>query len=139
MRAPLREPVQENLLDELTRLVGRPLPMVHAALSHAMRQLTSRIDPRLLAGLAPFPMTSWRSLACDASVAELWEAAAISGLTTEEVLTTFAVLDDHVRRAYGDDAWCDVRSWGPRVVGLYDLHPLNVGTGRREATAPHLS
>ncbi len=107
-----REPLHEDLLDELTRLVGRPQPVIEEALGRLLETLASEFDPLLLAQLGPFPMTAWASLAPElASTRRLWSAVVGTGLTAEEVFTAFAVIDDHVRRRYGNDAWPRAADW----------------------------
>ena len=116
------DPLQENLVDELTRLVGRPMPVVREALSRLMCVMVGQLDPDETTALAPFPLTAWQSLACEHEGARaIWSAVLSAGLTTEEVFTTLAVVDDHVRRRFGDGAWIDVREWGPRLARQYEF------------------
>lgn len=137
-KTAMREPIQENLVEELTRLVGRPMPVVHEALSSMFTVLRRDFQPTNLADLSHYPMTAWASLAPQQhAIRALWSAVASAGLTTEEVFTTFAVVDDHVRRGFGAGAWSQLQEWGPRVVGRYDLRagscPESTNTRRSNA------
>lgn len=73
--------------------------------------------------LAGFPLAGmasvgpWRSRHQKFVVREVMAV----GLTTEEVFTALAVVDDHVRRRYGNDAWQRVPEWAPRLVHRYNL------------------
>jgi hypothetical protein len=130
-----RETLQEDLLAELSRLVGRPLSVVQDGLARLLECVESRFDADLLAALGPFPMTSWASLAADsAETGALWCATAAAGLTAEEGLTALAVVDDHVRRRYGNEAWSRVRDWGPQMAGRYELAPVMSAPSYRRAT-----
>ena len=127
-----REPLQENLLDELTRLVGRPKPLIQYVLGQLLDALSNEFDQGLLAALGPFPMTSWPAIAADCgATGTLWDAALTAGLSPEEVFTALAVLDDHVRRSYGNDSWSRVPDWGPRLACRYNLE-----TAPARAAAP---
>ncbi|MFN7965809.1 MAG: hypothetical protein U0V87_09015 [Acidobacteriota bacterium] len=118
----MREPIQENLLEELTRLVGRPLPVVHEALASLLSVLSNDFPEETLTSLAEYPMTAWQALAPhDPGTRRLWSAAVATGLTPEESYTALAVIDDHVRRGFGADAWQRVKEWAPRLAGRYDL------------------
>jgi len=115
-----RQPLHEDLLEELTRLVGRPRPVIREAFSRLLKVLLSEIDEQTAQRLGTYPMTSWQSLApgCRA-LRNLWSATLSAGLTVEEVFTAFAVIDDHVRRRYGSEAWSELRDWGPRMLWEY--------------------
>ncbi|GAB4371061.1 MAG: hypothetical protein Kow0062_06300 [Acidobacteriota bacterium] len=116
----LREPLDENLLDELTRLVGRPAVVVREALARLMTVLNGSVDPELGRRLGAFPMTAWQAIDSGSPVVRaIWSAVVGAGMTTEEAFTALAVVDDHVRRRYGADAWSRVAEWGPRLAGRY--------------------
>lgn len=125
------EPLDENLLDEMTRLVGRPASVLRDVLAGLLGVVVEDLGSDLAHALSGFPMTSWQGLAPDAPVTRgLWSAVLSSGLTAEEVFTALAVVDDHVRRRYGSDAWTRVREWAPRLAGRYGLDmPWSAGTG----------
>lgn len=114
------QPLREDLLEELTRLVGRPSPVVRDALSRLLKVLLHEVDEDVARTLAAFPMTAWQSLApgCPA-LRNLWSATLSAGLTVEEVFTAFAVIDDHVRRRYGAEAWTELAEWGPKFELKY--------------------
>jgi hypothetical protein len=112
-----REPLEEDLLDELTRLVGRPQPVLQEAVRRLVHVLLEQFEPELVRSLAGFPMTAWQSLAPEQPAArEMWSAALGAGLTAEEVFTTLAVIDDHVRRTHGALAWEALHRWAPRLL-----------------------
>ena len=116
----IREPLDENLLDELTRLVGRPACVVREALSGVLGVLNGPDGAGLPSRLTEFPMTSWQAISPETpAVRGLWSAIVGSGMTAEEAFTVLAVIDDHVRRRYGVDAWLRLREWGPRLAGRY--------------------
>lgn len=113
-----REPLQEDLLEELTRLVGRPVAVVHDAVARLLDTVVVGFDAALLRSLGPFPMTAWPSLAPDSpETRRLWSAVLGTGLTAEEVFTALAVVDDHVRRRFGNDAWFRVHDWCGVLAG----------------------
>ncbi len=117
-----REPLQEDLLDELTRLVGRPQPVVQDALARLLQCLDRHFETDALGALGDYPMTAWPAIAHDPQGTDLlWRTMMAAGLSAEEVLTALAVVDDHVRRRYGNRAWARVREWGPLMAGRYDL------------------
>ena len=117
-----REALDENLLDELTRLVGRPASVLRDVLAGMLRVVVEDLGADLANSLSSYPMTAWQGLAPDAQVTRgLWSAVLSSGLTAEEVFTALAVVDDHVRRRYGSDAWTAVQEWAPRLAGRYGL------------------
>lgn len=117
-----REPLQEDLVEELTRLVGRPKPMIQDVLGRLLDALSGGFDRDTLLELATFPLTAWPAIAARSRAATgLWDAALSAGLTPEEVLTALAVLDDHVRRRYGADSWARMADWGPRLRCRYNL------------------
>jgi hypothetical protein len=119
-----REALQEDLLAELSRLVGRPLAVVQDGLARLLECVGTRFDTDLLGALGPYPMTAWASIAPDSVEADaLWRATTAAGLTPEEGLTALAVVDDHVRRRYGNGAWSRIREWGPSMAGRYELAP----------------
>ena len=127
----LREPLDENLLDELTRLVGRPAIVVRDALARLMGTLVGGMDRELGRRLGAFPMTAWQSIAPGCPLArEIWSAVVGAGMTAEEAFTALAVVDDHVRRRYGADAWQHVAEWGPRLAGHYGPEPVPDGPAR---------
>ncbi len=117
------EPQQENLLEELTRLVGRPKPVLEEAVTRLLGLLmTHREATPVTVELSPYPMTAWRALAPQCTFpGELEGAFRGLGLTAEEVFTALAVIDDHVRRTYGNDAWERARDWSHRLALRYDL------------------
>ena len=116
------KPTEENLLDEMARLIGRPFPVVQQALARLFGVLEVEFDPALARCLSPFPMTAWRALAPESSFSrQAWSAIASVGLTKEEVFTAVAVLDDHVRRYYGGDAWARWADWGRRLALRYEI------------------
>jgi hypothetical protein len=124
-----REPLDENLLDELTRLVGRPSSVLREVLSGVLRVVVSELNSDVARALSSFPMTAWQGLAPDSAVTRgLWSAILSSGLTAEEVFTALAVVDDHVRRRYGSEAWTEVHEWAPRLAGRYGLETAWDGT-----------
>jgi hypothetical protein len=133
-----REPLRENLIDELTRLVGRPSSVLREALSGVVRVLSLRLKGDLATRLAAFPMTAWPGLAPHEPVTrDLWSAVLSPGLTPEETFTALAIIDDHVRRRYGTDAWTRLEEWGPQLLGRYGLATpatdLDVGHADRPA------
>lgn len=129
----MREPIQENLLEELSRLVGRPVPVVHEALASLLRVLVHEFREESLTPLAEFPMTAWQALAPnDPGTRRLWSAAVGAGLTAEESFTALAVIDDHVRRGFGADAWPRVKEWAPRLAGRYDLDAHTASNASRK-------
>lgn len=110
-------PLQEDLLDELTRLVGRPEPMVREALTRMIHLAGERLDRETLGLLSVYPMTAWHAIASTTdTVRELWKGALGTGLSAEEVFTALAVVDDHVRRRFGNDAWVRIQQWGPGLL-----------------------
>lgn len=118
----VRQPLSENLIDELVRLVGRPFPVVQAVLSRLMAVAGKDLPSGLGAELAVYPLTAWLALAPEeGAVKKIWNEVMEVGLTTEEVFTALAVVDDHVRRRYGNDAWQRVPEWAPGVVHRYNL------------------
>ncbi len=120
-----REPLDENLLDELTRLVGRPSSVLHEVMERLMAVLIDALPMDVSRQLAPFPMTAWQAIAPDAPVTRaLWSAVLSSGLTAEETFTALAVVDDHVRRRYGAHGWKTIAEWGPTFVSRYRLDAL---------------
>ncbi len=128
------EPLPENLVDELTRLVGRPMPVVQEALARLLTVIVEQCDQSAVGELAPFPLTAWQALAPDHPAARsLWSAVMSAGLTTEEVFTTLAVVDDHVRRRFGSDAWGGAADWGHRLIRQYgfDASPRRAPGGAR--------
>ncbi len=133
------EPLPENLVDELTRLVGRPMPVVREALARLLTVIVEQCDGASVSELAPFPLTAWQALAPGHPAARaLWSAVMSAGLTTEEVFTTLAVVDDHVRRRFGSDAWSGATEWGDRLMRQYgfDAPPRRAsGTARLDAAA----
>lgn len=124
------QPLQEDLLEELTRLVGRPSPVVRDAFSRLLKVLLREVDEETARTLAMFPMTAWQSIApgCPA-LRNLWSATLSAGLTVEEVFTAFAVIDDHVRRRYGAAAWTVLAEWGPKFELKYVPEQARPGTG----------
>jgi hypothetical protein len=119
-----REPFDENLIDELTRLVGRPSSVLRDALRGMLRELLDGLTPERARTLAEFPMTSWPALAPGIDLTRrLWSSVLSAGLTAEETFTTLAVVDDHARRRFGVDAWSRVRTWGPQLFSTYGLAP----------------
>ncbi len=127
----LREPLDENLLDDLTRLVGRPAIVVREALARLMGALVDGVDRDLGRRLGAFPMTAWQSIAPDCPLTrEIWSSVVGAGMTAEEAFTALAVVDDHVRRRYGADAWQNVAAWGPRLAGRCDPEPVPEGHAR---------
>jgi hypothetical protein len=131
------QPLQEDLLEELTRLVGRPSPVVRDAFSRLLGVLLREVDGEVARNLAAFPMTAWQSIApgCPA-LRNLWTATLSAGLTVEEVFTAFAVIDDHVRRRYGAEAWTTLAEWGPRFELKYVPEQAKVGVGARPEAWP---
>ncbi|MDH3284822.1 MAG: hypothetical protein OEQ13_08770 [Acidobacteriota bacterium] len=116
------EPLKENLVDEVTRLIGRPLPVVREAMSRLLAVAVGALTPETTERLAPFPLTAWQALASENVVTrEIWSAMLSAGLTTEEVFTALAVVDDHVRRRFGNGAWLSVSEWGPRLAKEYEI------------------
>lgn len=114
--------LQENLVDELTRLVGRPTPVVREGLARLLSVMVDELEPAEMQDLALFPLTAWQSLASQhRGVLSLWSAVLSAGLTLEEVFTTLAVVDDHARRRFGNDAWVAVREWGPALARQYQF------------------
>lgn len=134
-----RQPLCEDLLEELTRLVGRPNPVIREAFSRLLKVMLFEVDEQTAQRLGAFPMTSWQSLApgCRA-LRNLWSAALSAGLTVEEVFTALAVVDDHVRRRYGNEAWSGVRGWGPRMLREYVPETLAALGLERPAETPGL-
>ncbi len=129
-----REPLHEDLLDALTRLVGRPLPVVQEALARLLGGLSRHLGRELLCDMGPFPLTSWHALCPHpASAAQVWADVQGAGLSAEEVFTALAVVDDHVRRRYGNDAWSRLEEWSPTLAGRYDLPIPPAGRPAREA------
>ena len=126
------QPFREDLLEELTRLVGRPSPVVRDAFSRLLKVLLREVDEEVARTLAAFPMTAWQSIApgCPA-LRNLWSATLSAGLTVEEVFTAFAVIDDHVRRRYGADAWTSLAEWGPKFEMKYLPEQAMAGVGTR--------
>lgn len=126
------QPLQEDLLEELTRLVGRPAPVVRDAFSRLLKVLLREVDEETVRTLAAFPMTAWQSIApgCPA-LRNLWSATLSAGLTVEEVFTAFAVIDDHVRRRYGAEAWISIAAWGPKFELKYVPEQARLGLGAR--------
>ena len=123
------EPLHENLVDELTRLVGRPMPVVREALARLLTVVEQKGESEVFRSLAPLPLTAWQVLAPDlADARDLWTAVMSAGLTTEEVFTTLAVVDDHVRRRFGSDAWNAPSEWARRLIRQYRFEPSQ---GRR--------
>lgn len=130
----MREPMQENLLEELTRLVGRPLPVVRDALAGMLRVVERDFRQDSLIGFSSYPLTAWHVLAPGHDGARrLWDAVAATGLTAEETFTALAVVDDHVRRGYGASAWSRAHEWGPRLAGHYELDLRDTGAALRRA------
>lgn len=128
-----REPLQEDLLDALTRLVGRPLPVVQEALARLLGGLSRHLGHELLAAMGPFPLTSWHALCpCPESGRQVWADVQATGLSAEEVFTALAVVDDHVRRRYGSDAWSRLDEWSPNLAGRYELPIPPAGRPARE-------
>jgi len=132
------KPNEENLLDEMARLIGRPFPVVQQALARLFGVMEAEFDPALARCLSPFPMTAWRALAPESSFSDhAWSAVASVGLTKEEVFTAVAVLDDHVRRYYGGDAWVRWSDWGRRLALRYEIPvtsaPFPAGAAARGA------
>ncbi|UCF67156.1 MAG: hypothetical protein JSV80_15475 [Acidobacteriota bacterium] len=116
------ERLEENLLDELTRLVGRPVPVIAEALAGLLGVLVSEMPRDTMGSLSPFPMSAWQALAPqEKAVRRIWGQALTAGLTVEEVFTVIAVVDDHVRRRFGADAWPRVAEWGPRLAIEHDV------------------
>ena len=116
------EPLEENLIDEVTRLVGRPLPVVKEAVARLLAVLVAETGAAGTAELAVYPLTAWQALApYHRPTRNLWSEALSAGLTTEEVFTTLAVLDDYARRRYGNEAWKTVSEWGPRLARQYQI------------------
>ncbi len=128
----VRQPFHEDLLEELTRLVGRPAPVVRDAFSRLFKVLLREVDKDVARTLAAYPMTAWQSIApgCPA-LRNLWSATLSAGLTVEEVFTAFAVIDDHVRRRFGADAWNSLDEWGPRFELKYVPEQSVAGVGTR--------
>ena len=126
------QPFREDLLEELTRLVGRPSPVIRDAFSRLLKVLLREVDEEVARTLAAFPMTAWQSIApgCPA-LRNLWSATLSAGLTVEEVFTAFAVIDDHVRRRYGADAWTSLAEWGPKFEMKYVPEQAMLGVGTR--------
>lgn len=120
-----REPLDENLLDELTRLVGRPSTVLRDVLERTIGVLIEALTPDTARELSTFPMTAWQSLAPHAPVTRaLWSAVLSAGLTAEETFTALAVIDDHVRRRYGVMGWATLAEWGPGLAGRYRLDAM---------------
>ncbi len=116
------EPLQENLVEEMTRLIARPVPVVREAMSRLLEVMVEALDPATTERLAPFPLTAWQALASEKSVTrQMWSAMLSAGLTTEEVFTVLAVVDDHVRRRFGNGAWVAVAEWGPGLAREYEI------------------
>lgn len=116
------ESLPENLLDELTRLVGRPVPVVQEALTRLLGILLTESGSESIIQLSPYPMTAWAALAPGCRLSrESWAAVMSVGLSAEEGFTALAVVDDHVRRFYGNDAWKSLRDWGHRLALRYDI------------------
>ncbi|MBP7147038.1 MAG: hypothetical protein KBD01_05800 [Acidobacteria bacterium] len=134
----VRQPSQENLLDELARLVGRPGSVVGEALDNLLQVLLVDLDAETGRALGPYPMTAWQALAPSVPVVRrAWVAAASAGLTTEEVFTALAVIDDHVRRRCGSDAWQRSAEWLPQLAAHTRGVPGSVGrAGAGETTLP---
>lgn len=129
-----REPLHEDLLDVLTRLVGRPLPVVQEALARLLDGVGHRLGQDRLLALGPFPLTAWRGLCAGTDAArQIWADIEGVGLSTEEVFTALAVIDDHVRRRYGTDAWARLNDWTPALAGRYKLRIPPVGRAQRDA------
>ena len=126
------QPLREDLLEELTRLVGRPSPVIRDAFSRLLEVLLREVDAEVARTLSAFPMTAWQSIApgCPA-LRNLWSATLSAGLTVEEVFTAFAVIDDHVRRRYGANAWTSLAEWGPRFELKYLPEQAVIGAGAR--------
>ena len=122
-----KEAAQENLLDELTRLVGRPMPVVREALARLLGVFSGEVEAGTARSLSPYPMTAWKALAPETAVAEQsWMAIASAGLQPEEVFTAMAVIDDHVRRYYGNDAWSRAGEWSCRLARRHGLEVATV-------------
>ncbi len=118
----VREPFQEDLVEELTRLVGRPAPIMRELLSRLLAVVASRMDAGTADELWAFPLTAWHALAPGHPVArETWGRLREVGLSDEEIFTALAVIDDHVRRRYGNRAWHRAAEWIGRLAGRYDL------------------
>ncbi|GEM_PF-3508822 len=118
----VREPFHEDLVEELTRLVGRPAPIMRELLSRFLAVVAARLDDGTADGLWAFPLTAWHALAPDHPVArETWDHLRGVGLSDEEIFTALAVIDDHVRRRYGNRAWHGADEWLHRLAGRYDL------------------
>ncbi len=134
MKPSMYEVVQEeNLLDELTRLVGRPVPVVREALTRLLGVLITGFDGEASRRLSAFPMTAWRAIDPQGRASlESWEAIVSAGLSVEEAFTALAVIDDHVRRCYGNTAWSRLRDWSHRLALRYDL-----AMPARRAPRPH--
>ncbi len=118
----VREPFQEDLVEELTRLVGRPAPVMRESLSRFLAVVAARLDGEAAEALWEFPLTAWHALAPAHPVArETWDRLREVGLGDEEIFTALAVIDDHVRRRYGNRAWHRAARWLGRLAGRYDL------------------
>ncbi|RMG45369.1 MAG: hypothetical protein D6718_07380 [Acidobacteria bacterium] len=131
--------LDENLLDEVTRLVGRPVPVVADALGGLFGVLVGELPGELARQLAPFPLTAWQALAPEEEpVRRIWTAALSAGLTAEEVFTVLAVVDDHVRRRFGNEAWSRAGEWARRLAREYDFPmPPSAPGGRKKASRAH--
>jgi hypothetical protein len=128
-----REPLHEDLLDALTRLVGRPRPVVQEALARLIGGLSRHLGHDLLGAMGPFPLTSWHALCPRPDAArQVWADVQGAGLSAEEVFTALAVVDDHVRRRYGSDAWARLDDWSPNLAGRYDLPIPHAGQVQRK-------
>jgi len=116
------EPLQENLVDEVTRLVGRPRSVVREAIARMLTVMVGESGPHASGSLCDYPLTAWTSIAPDHEGARMvWTAVVSAGLTTEEVYTALAVVDDHVRRRFGSNAWHSVLDWGHRLARQYEI------------------
>jgi hypothetical protein len=130
------QPLREDLLEELTRLVGRPSPVVRDAFSRLLKVLLREVDEEVARTLSVFPMTAWQSIAPDyPALRNLLSATLSAGLTVEEVFTAFAVIDDHVRRRYGAEAWMSLSEWGPKLELRYVPEQARGGAGGRPEPA----
>ncbi len=133
----VREPLQEDLVEELTRLVGRPKPIIQDVLARLLDALAENFDGAVLGCLATYPMTAWSAIAAPRLAArDLSDVALSAGLSPEEALTALAVLDDHVRRCYGADSWARLEDWGPRLRCRYELPTAAPAPSRRAFPSP---
>lgn len=105
-RTTVSESNPENLLVDLNHLAGCGEALARETLGSLLAVLAEDVEPGLAHCLAGYPMTSWAALAPEERLPQrLWAALLERGLSEEQAMTVLAVVDDHVRRRFGNGAW----------------------------------